>query len=89
MHDGLYCGSRFRTLNIIDERTRECLAIEVDTSLPAERVIRGVLERLRVDRGLPKQIRIDNAPELIAVNLLNYCENNQIALCYIQFGKLQ
>ncbi|KNZ82635.1 integrase, partial [Providencia stuartii] len=44
------CGKRFRTLNIIDEGTRECLAIEVDTSLPAERVIR-VLERLKIDRG--------------------------------------
>ena len=32
MHDSLYCGKRFRTLNIIDEGTRECLAIEVDTS---------------------------------------------------------
>ncbi len=48
MHDSLYCGKRFRTLNIIDEGTRECLAIEVDTSLPAERVIR-VLERLRME----------------------------------------
>ncbi len=34
MNDSLYCGKRFRTLNIIDESTRECLAIEVDTSLP-------------------------------------------------------
>lgn len=53
MHDSLYCGKRFRTLNIIDEGTRECLAIEVDTSLPAERVIR-VLERLRMERGRPQ-----------------------------------
>ncbi|EMF4753207.1 IS3 family transposase, partial [Yersinia enterocolitica] len=43
VHDALYCGKRFRTLNIIDEGTRECLAIEVDTSLPANSVIR-VLE---------------------------------------------
>lgn len=42
MHDNLYCGKRFRTLNIIDEGTRECLAIEVDTSLPAVRIIRGL-----------------------------------------------
>lgn len=47
MHDSLYFGKRFRTLNIIDEGTRECLAIEVDTSLPAERVIR-VLELISV-----------------------------------------
>jgi len=65
MHDALYCGKRFRTLNIIDEDTRECLAIEVDTSLPAARVVR-VMERLQQERGLPKQIRVDNGPELIA-----------------------
>lgn len=88
MHDSLYCGKRFRTLNIIDEGTHECLAIEVDTSLPAERVIR-VLERLKAERGLPKQIRVDNGPELISVNLLNYCEDNQILLCHIQPGKPQ
>ena len=63
MHDTLYCGKRFRTLNVIDEGTRECLAIEVDTSLPAERVIR-VLEHLKEERGLPDQIRLDNGPEL-------------------------
>ena len=44
MHDSLYCGKRFRILNIIDEGTRECLAIEVNTSLLSEQVIR-VLER--------------------------------------------
>lgn len=88
MHDALYCGKRFRTLNIIDEGTRECLAIEVDTSLPADRVIR-VLERLKQERGLPQQIRVDNGPELISVNLLNYCEYNGITLCHIQPGKPQ
>ncbi|PHM41485.1 hypothetical protein Xszus_01176 [Xenorhabdus szentirmaii] len=88
MHDSLYCGKRFRTLNIIDESTHECLAIEVNTPLPAERSIR-VLERLKVDRGLPKQIRVDKGPELISVILLNDCENNQIELCHIQPGKPQ
>jgi len=39
MHDTLYCNKRFRALNGIDEGTRECLVIEVDTSLPAERVV--------------------------------------------------
>lgn len=45
MHDSLYCGKRFRILNIIDESTREYLVIEEDTSLSAERVIR-VLDKL-------------------------------------------
>jgi putative transposase len=35
VHDSLYSGKRFRTLNVLDEGTRECIAIEVDTSLPA------------------------------------------------------
>lgn len=86
MHDSLYCGKYLIIINIIDEGTRECLAIEVDTSLPAERVIR-MLERLKAERGLPKQIRVDNGPELISVSLLNYCEDNQIFLCHIQLRK--
>jgi len=88
MHDALFWGKRFRTLNIIDEGTHEYLAIEVDTSLPADRVIR-VLERLKKKRGLPQQLRVDNGPELTSSNLLNYCEDNAITLCHIQPGKPQ
>lgn len=88
MHDTLYCGKRFRALNVIDESTRECLAIEVDTSLPADRVIR-VLEPLKEERGLPQQIRLDNGPELVADVFANWCETNGIALAYIQKGKPQ
>ena len=65
MHDSLYQGRCFRTLNIIDEGVREALAIEVDTSLPAARVVR-VLEQLKERRGLPNQIRVDNGPEFIS-----------------------
>lgn len=50
MHDSLYCGKRFRTLNIIDEETSECLVIEVDTLLPAEHVIK-LFECLKTERG--------------------------------------
>lgn len=67
MHDGLYCGKCIRTLNIIDEGTRECLVIEVDASLPAERVIR-VLDRLTNKIGLPKQLRVDNEPKLTSTH---------------------
>ena len=88
MHDTLYCGKRFRTLNIIDEGTRECLAIEVDTSLPAGRVIR-VLEQLKQERGLPQQIRVDNGPELIAAEFYDWCERQGIDVVYIQPGKPQ
>lgn len=88
MHDSLYCGKTFRTLNVIDEGTRECLAIEVDTSLPAARVIRA-LERLKEERGLPQQLRMDNGPEFISALLVDWCEENAIEMVYIKPGKPQ
>jgi putative transposase len=65
MSDTLSSGRRFRTLNIVDDYTRECLAIEVDTSLGGMRVVR-VLEELKRTRGLPRQIRSDNGPEFVS-----------------------
>jgi putative transposase len=56
MSDSLYQGRRFRTLNILDEGVREALAIEIDTSLPAERVVR-TLQQLITWRGCPKAFR--------------------------------
>ena len=88
MHDTLYHGKRFRTLNVIDEGVREALAIEVDTSLPAERVIR-VLEQLKESRPLPRQIRVDNGPELISAKLIAWCDNHQIRLRGGSFFDLQ
>jgi putative transposase len=57
MSDCLCDGRRFRTLNVLDEGVREALTIEVDTSLPAKRVVR-VLERLVELRGAPRAIRM-------------------------------
>ena len=65
MTDALSSGRRFRMLNIVDDYTRECLAIEVDTSLSGARVVR-VLEELKKQRGLPQQIRSDNGPEFVS-----------------------
>ena len=65
MSDTLYGGRRFRTLNLLDEGVREVLAIDGDTSLPAERVVR-VLEQVIAWRGQPQAIRLDNGPEFIA-----------------------
>jgi transposase InsO family protein len=59
IHDSLSSGRRFRTLNILDEGVREALAIEIDTSLPAERVVR-TLQQLAAWRRLPKAARLDN-----------------------------
>lgn len=88
MHDTLYCGKTFRTLNIIDEGTRECLAIEVDSSLPAQRVVR-VLGRLKEECGIPKQIRMDNGPEFLSTTYIDWCKNNEIEMAYIKPGKPQ
>ena len=57
--DGLIGGRRLRCLTIVDDCTRECLAIEVDTSITGLRV-QGVLDRLADSRGLPKSITVDN-----------------------------
>ena len=59
MSDALWSGRRFRTFNVIDEFNREGLHIEVDTSLPAARVIRALNELVEV-RGAPLSIRLDN-----------------------------
>ena len=86
MSDSLYCGRRYRTLNVLDEGVREALGIEIDTSLPADRVIRA-LEQIADWRGLPKAIRCDNGPELIAQGFLDWCQKRKIELLHIQPGK--
>ena len=86
MSDSLYQGRRFRTLNILDESVREALAIEIDTSLPAQRVVR-TLQQLEAWRGLPKAIRLDNGPELTSQYLADWCQDKGIELRFIQPGK--
>jgi putative transposase len=86
MSDSLTSGRKFRTLNLMDDFNREALAIEADTSLPAERVIR-ILEDVICWRGKPRQIRVDNGPEFISQKLTNWCEQQDISLLYIQPGK--
>jgi putative transposase len=60
--DCIVTGRRFRVLIIVDNYTRECPAIEVDTSLGGARVV-NVLDRLAETRELPEVITIDNGPE--------------------------
>ena len=86
MSDSLSNGRTFRTLNVIDDFNREALWIEVDTSLPAERVVR-VLEQLLFWRGKPTRIRMDNGPELISQRLENWAKEKHIALLHIQPGQ--
>jgi putative transposase len=84
--DTLSCGRRFRALNIIDCHSRECLAMEVDTSLSGERVVR-VLETLREARGLPQTIQTDNGPEFTGHQLDTWAYRNRVRLFFIEPGK--
>ena len=86
MTDALLSGRKFRTLNLMDDYNREALAIEVDTSLPAQRVIR-VLDQITEWRGKPKSIRVDNGPEFISTALGLWSEERGISLQFIQPGK--
>jgi putative transposase len=70
----------------MDEGVREGLAIDVDTSLPAERVVR-VLEQAVAWRGQPQAIRLDNGPGFLAARFANGCADRGIALRYIQQGQ--
>ncbi len=85
-HDILASGRRFRTLNIVDDFSRECPAIEVDTSLPGTRVVR-VLDRLAETRGLPLEIVLDNGPEMISKALDEWAYRNGVRLNFIEPGK--
>ena len=62
MLDQLSDGRRFRILTLVDDFTRECLTLEVDTSIGGKRVSR-VLDKLAFLGGLPKVITVDNGPE--------------------------
>lgn len=79
-------GGRFRTLNIVDDFTRECLAIEVDVSLPAARVMR-VLDQLIELRGKPEVIVVDNGPEFASKALDGWAYDNKVGLRFITPGK--
>lgn len=86
MQDMLADGRRFRTLNVLDTVTRECLAIEVDTSLPGRRVVQ-VLEQLVAWHGAPKQITLDNGPEFTGQQLDAWAHQQGITLDFIDPGK--
>ena len=88
MHDQLQDGRSFRLFNVIDDFNREALGIEVDFSLPSERVIRA-LNQIIEWRGKPKAIRCDNGPEYVSGKLIAWAEAQKIRIEYIQPGKPQ
>ncbi len=84
--DNTVTGRRFRALTIIDDYSRECPAIEVDTSLGGRRVV-GVLDRLTQTRGLPEVITIDNGPEFAGRALDEWAYRHGVKLNFIRPSK--
>ena len=94
MHDKLEDGRNLRLFNVIDDFNREALGIEVDFSLPSERVIRA-LKQIISWRGKPQVIRCadlefcHNGPENISGTIQNWAQEWGIRFEYIQPGKPQ
>jgi putative transposase len=86
VHDAVESGRAIRVLSVVDAYTRECLALEVDTSFASRRVTR-VLEGIVAERGVPQSIRCDNGPELTSRHFLAWCIERKIALVHIQPGR--
>jgi len=86
VHDQLATGQRIRTLTIIDCFTRECLALEVDTSLPSLRVIRA-LDQIGQQRHFPQVIRTDNGPEFTSRRFLSWTMEKHVRSTTIEPGK--
>jgi putative transposase len=87
-HDAMAGGRAIRVLSVVDECTRECLALEVDTSFASRRVTR-VLEQIVTERGRPSAIRSDNGPEFTSRHFLAWGIERGIELVHIQPGKPQ
>lgn len=86
VHDRCANGQKLKCLTVVDEHSRECLAIDVAGRISARRVIE-VLSRLVAVHGPPKYLRSDNGPEFIAKALRRWLEANGIQTAYIAPGK--
>ena len=86
VHDALATGRAVRVLSIVDNFTRECLALETDTSFASQRETR-ILDGLIDQRGRPMALRMDNGPELTSRHFLAWCLERTITMNHIQPGK--
>lgn len=86
MSDSLVNNRKFRTLNVIDDCTREALVIEIDTSISSKRVIR-TLDRIIERQGKPSTIRVDNGPEFTAAAFTLWAKEQEITIQFTQPGK--
>ena len=84
-HDSSSDGRELKFLNVVDEFTREALAIEAERTIDADDTV-SVLEQLASERGAPENLRADNGPELTARALREWCEGRRTATAYIEPG---
>jgi putative transposase len=80
VHDAVECGRAIRVLSVVDAYTRDCLALEVDTSFASRRVTR-VLDAIVAERGQPLAICCDNGPELTSRHFLAWSWNERSSCC--------
>jgi putative transposase len=84
--DALFDGRKLRMLTVVDCYTRECLAIDVGQSLKGEDVVQ-VLNRICVERGLPKAIKTDNGSEFISKAMDKWAYERRVELDFSRPGK--
>ena len=86
VHDACANGQKLKCLTVIDEYTRECLAIEVASSIRSQQVI-DILARLMSTHVVPSTLRSDNGPEFVSTALLNWVKDESLRLLLIEPGK--
>jgi len=84
--DSLFNERRFRSLTVVDNYSRECLAIEVGQHIGGEDVV-SVMNRLKAEYGIPQSINIDNGPEFISKELDKWAYENKVTLDFNRPGK--
>ncbi len=86
MADQLFNGGRFRLLTLVDNFSRESLAIRIKQQLKGDDVV-SVLEEVARLRGKPKSIRVDYGPEFISKSLDCWAYFNEVKLDFSRPGK--
>jgi len=84
--DSLFNGQRFRSLTLVDNFSRKCLAIEVGQHVRGEDLVR-VMERIKTTHGTPCYIKVDNGPEFISKELDKWAYENKVILDFSRPGK--
>lgn len=84
-HDSCMNGTKIKCFALVDECTRECLALEVERRIPSSRVVQ-VLEQAFSQYGAPRSIRCDNGPEFASWTLRLFLKRRGVELTFIQPG---